>query len=200
MPTDHQSNRDKISYSKLAQDFPDDYIDQGRIIDKLNGYLAWHHFPIRMDNEGVCSGLSMVYAKYVLEGRAEEFKKMLHLISGDIQPESESDNALNHFAVEVVLTQSPRQFEKELSRNHSIQCLTIDGERLNSAFNFAITTKNENWAEIISALDLREDEPMLISSKRHCICVTKKDGRYTVYDPNYRDGFRYFENSTILVE
>lgn len=192
--------QNKTHYTKLTQDLPEEFIDQGQIIEKLNGYLAWHHFPIHLDDQGMCNGLSTVCAKYILENKLDEFKKILHLISEDIRPDSECDNALNHFAVEVVLTQSPPEFEKKFSQKTAMQCLTIDGERLSSSFDFTLSAQDESWTEIIENLDLKEDEPMLVNGADHCICVHKKLGKYIVYDPNYRDGFRYFDDEIELVK
>ncbi len=186
-------------YSKLSQDSPDKPINQRKIIDSLNGYLSWHHFPIHVNSTGTCKGLSTVYAKYVLEGRKKEFIDMLYKISSDLQPNSEHDNFLNHFAVEVVLTQLPTQYENTLTQKTSIQCLEIEGSRLHASFDFSMSTKDENWAKLIAELDLKENEPMLLNTATHCVCVTKEHGKYCVYDPNYEEGIRFYEDETAVI-
>lgn len=188
-----------IKYNRLEQDVDEEPINQLQIIKRLNAYLAWHHFPIRMGAAGMCRGLSTVYAKYVLENRTREFKHILYLISGNVQPDSEHDNAINHFAVEVALTQSPHEYEKSITQKNSMQCLEIDGERLSSSFDFGMSSKNENWPDIISDINLNHDEAMIMSGPNHSVCVTQSNGQYAVYDPNYSDGSRYFEDAVSLV-
>ncbi|MCR9192745.1 MAG: hypothetical protein NXI01_08840 [Gammaproteobacteria bacterium] len=178
------------------------------MIERLNGYLAWHHFPIEMDKEGMCRGLASVNVKYILEGKGHEFLEMLEKISGDIQPDSEHDNFINHFVVEVALTQMPYLFDAGVSeqgilQKNSIQCLEIEGERLSSSFDLSMSTKDENWVEIISNLELKEDEPILVSNNNHCISVKKTSselGKYVVYNPNYPEGIRCFADETALVQ
>ena len=196
-PSGHTNHGD---YSKLSQDSPDAPIDQRKIIDNLNGYLAWHHFPIGINYEGTCLGLSTVYAKYVLEGRRKEFMEMLITISDDLQPNSDHDNFINHFAVEVALTQFPAIYEPKLTQRTSIQCLEIEGDRLYSSFDFSMSTRDDNWSELIHTLDLKADEPMLVTTVNHCICVTKEQGKYCVYDPNYKEGIRFFEDETAVIK
>ena len=199
MSKNSQPEQGNIKYNRLEQDVDEEPINQLRIIKRLNAYLAWHHFPIRMGDAGMCRGLSTVYAKYVLENRTREFKHILYLISGNVQPDSEHDNAINHFAVEVALTQSPTEYKKSITQKNSMQCLEIDGEHLSSSFDFGMSSKNENWPDIISDINLNHDEAMLMSGPNHSVCVTQSNGQYAVYDPNYSDGFKYFEDAVSLV-
>lgn len=55
-------------------------VDQKQVIDKLNLYLKRHNMPVQMNNEGVCNGLATLYAKYVLEGKENQFFKILEEI------------------------------------------------------------------------------------------------------------------------
>ena len=192
-------NDDKRDYAQIAQDL-DEPINQLRIIQRLNGYLEWHHFPIRMGHKGICRGLSTVYAKYVLEGKSNEFKHLLYMIAGDIQPDSEHNNALNHFAVEVALSQSPQHYEKEIRQRNSAQCLEIHGEKLKSSFDFGMDANNENWPDLLTTLNLNHDEALLVSGFNHSVCVTRKNWQYILYDPNYSDGFRSFPDENSLIQ
>ncbi len=191
-------------YTKLSQNIPDrPMVNQSRIIDRLKGYFDWHHFPRIINTDGICRGLSSVFAKYIVQGKGNEFLDILSTISGDIQPSSEHDNFINHFAVEVAMTQLPKYFENRFAQKNSIECLEIEGERLFPSFSFAMCTKDENWAEIIGGLNLDREEPMLVSGKNHSVCVLKSHGKpegYLIYDPNYPEGIRHFTNEAALIQ
>ncbi|WP_019217070.1 hypothetical protein [Legionella tunisiensis] len=44
-------------------------LSQNQVIENLNQYLQWHNLPLEMNPDGVCNGLAIVYAKYILEGK-----------------------------------------------------------------------------------------------------------------------------------
>lgn len=185
--------------SKKPKINPHPVINQSNVIDILNKYLDWHNLPLRMNRTGICNGLATVYAKYALEGRQEEFREMLIQVA-TMSPSSELDLDVNHFVTEIVLSFLPDDFNKEKNQFHSIESLQIDGQKIRSSFEFGLVTSDENWATIIRNLDIKDDEAMLVRSVNHAITVTKKNGRYIVYDPNYSAGFKAFTNEKKLID
>ncbi|CDZ78948.1 hypothetical protein BN59_03263 [Legionella massiliensis] len=81
-------------------------IDQARVIANLKRYLDWHNLPFRMNREGVCNGLAAVYAKYALQGKQEEFKRILSKIT-TMSIDPESDEQVNEFAKDVAQSFKP---------------------------------------------------------------------------------------------
>ncbi len=174
-------------------------ISQKRIIDNLNQYLKWNNLPVRMNEDGVCNGLASVYAKYFLANKEAEFFDMLKYIAGE-KINAEMESKVNHFVVEIVTSFAPRKFNPAISPLHSSEMLTINNKPLKAAFNFGTTTTKRNWAEIISEINLREDEVMRVVGTHHAICVSKKNGLYHIYDPNYSAGARSFQNEQDLIQ
>lgn len=123
---------------------------------------------------------------------------MLHRISS-MKPESELDSHIDHFAAQVALTFEPQLFDKESAQSKAIEILEVEGKRLKSAFEFGIVTSDKNWSTIIKSIALKEDEAMLVSSSRHIITITRKNGEYVVYDPEYNEGFKTFPTEQSLI-
>lgn len=57
-------------------------LSQNHLINRLKAYLTRCNLPIKVNEGGICNGLATVHAKYVLEGRGDEFFDMLNYISG----------------------------------------------------------------------------------------------------------------------
>ncbi|GGI92472.1 YopT-type cysteine protease domain-containing protein [Legionella impletisoli] len=174
-------------------------LGQGQVIDNLNRYLEWHNLPLRMNKEGICNGLAMVYVKYVLENKEKEFFDMLGYIAGK-EISSEMEIQVNHFVNEVILSFIPEKYDKKLNQSNAIKALAIDNKSLKSSFDLALVTSDDNWANIFTSLSLRENEVMRVASINHTVAVAKKEGQYIVYDPNYSSGFKTFANEKQLVQ
>ncbi|CEG57264.1 hypothetical protein [Legionella fallonii] len=173
-------------------------IHQSKVINNLNNYLKWHNLPVRMNESGICNGLASVYAKYVLEGRQDEFMEKLSQIA-TMTTRAELDSHINHFVTEIVLSFLPQQFNKELSQSQSIETLQIDGKKLSSSFDFGMVTSDKKWISILQELQLRENEALIVRSLNHAITITKEKDGYKVYDPNYQSGFRIFPDEKSLI-
>ncbi len=65
---------------------------------------------------------------------------------------------LNHFVVEVVLSQSPGAFDDRFTQMQSLQHLQIEGKTLKPSFTFKMDTSSANWCAIIDKLSLQPDE------------------------------------------
>ncbi|MGM9454354.1 Dot/Icm type IV secretion system effector LegA2 [Legionella bozemanae] len=173
-------------------------VDQKQVIDKLNLYLKRHNMPVQMNNEGVCNGLATLYAKYVLEGKENQFFKILEEIVKK-NPASAMESDINQFVYDVVLTLFPEQFDKELSQASSMRALTINNKPMKSSFDFAITTSDKNWEEIFKTLALQQNEVMRIGGTMHAVSVRRKDNKYVVYDPNYSSGTKEFASEREVI-
>lgn len=175
-----------------------DNIEQARVIRNLNAYLKWHNLPLKLNTAGVCNGLAAVYSKYYLEGKASDFFRMLQYVAGK-KANSEQEMEVNHFVSEVILCAFPEQFSPILSQKNAVEILKINGKALQPAYLLTLTTSDENWANILRQIALKDHETMQISSVNHAISVSRKDNQYTLYDPNYSSGFKVFETEEQLV-
>lgn len=183
-------------------------ISQSRIVDNLNKYLEWNNLPVRMRQGGICNALAAMYAQDFLnhqkvDGASEateqpSFRAMLDRIAS-MKPTSELDSQVDHFAAQVALTFAPQFFDKESSQRDAIEILKVEGKSLKSAFEVGLVTSDKNWCTIIKSIALQEDEAMLVGSPRHIITITRKNGEYVVYDPNYDSGVKTFPNEETLM-
>jgi hypothetical protein len=175
-------------------------IHQGLIIESLNNYLKWNNLPFTMNESGICHGLAIVYAKMHAQGRDEDFKKILGYIAGTMRPDLEMATQLNHFIADLLISFDPVVFDKQLSQEHGPSMIGIGGKALKTPLKIAMTLYDDDWAELIEELDLKDKETFLVSSVYHSVSVSKQDGVYTVYDPNYIKGFKTFNNENSLVK
>ena len=179
---------------------------QGHILKKLNKELKRQKLPqvLKFSEKGVCRGLSSVYAKYALQGKEDEFFKILHVISiGAVESEEKFGlqmGTVNIFAAEVLQTQEPWIYEPRVSQGTSYSMLKIDNQPLKSAFSFALATSDSHWEKVIGNINLQNDEVLIVSGKRHCVAVRKENNKYKVYDPNYSSGVKTFATEKRLID
>lgn len=173
--------------------------DQGTIIQTLNRYLSLQNIPFRLNETGMCNGLVVVRAKYRLEGRGDDFNRLLKYISGDFSIKH-NDVEVNAFVFELMKGFFPEQFDNRLNQDNAIESFDIAGNYLKSVFNFGLIGSDDNWSEIFKTIDLKENEEMLLGSVNHRVSVSKKDGKYVVYDPNYLFGDKYFDTTASLIK
>lgn len=179
-------------------------INQTRIVNNLNDYFQWNNLALEMNRGGICHGLATVYAKYVVEGREKEFEQILEYISGH-KPQGLEPQKINLLISQVLESFLPEHFNKQLSQMRSIEALTIDNQALQSSFSFALCANDESWNSILADINLNVDDAMLVSSINHTVTVARalsNEGEaegYVIYDPNYPEGFRAFENEAALV-
>lgn len=174
-------------------------INQGKIIANLNKYLDWHNLPIRVDRRGICNGLVAVSAKYKLEGRQSEFLRILNRIAG-MTSQEELDSEVNHFVTQIVLSADPRLFNRAWNQYKAIEMVQIDNKSLKASFEVGLVTDDQNWGTIIKEISLENDEIMLVRGMNHAISISKENGQYVVYDPNYKLGFKTFSSEQSLVK
>lgn len=172
-------------------------IDQGLIIENLNAYYKWHNLPLYMNETGICNGLAMVHAKYVLQEEEQKFKFLLRCIANnDFQGHEEE---INHFAIEVLISFSPHTYDSKMNQHTGMNMLKVNNQFLTSSYNFSLATSDDNWAEIIKLISLQDREVARVTSCNHAVSIYKKAGKYHVYDPNYTDGFKTFANEKQLI-
>lgn len=165
-----------------------DLIDQNEISTKLEAYAQSHHLSIHLDAEGICNGMCHVYAKYCLEGKREEFFNLLQYISKT--PAHELTDKIRQFTIDIFLTCRPELFNDTLSQAKAHKTLYLGHEPLNNALDFAMVLDDESWETVFKEIAPNSDEVILVHGYRHVVAVSKNktDGKYVIYDPNYRFG------------
>lgn len=174
-------------------------VNQSHAIKNLNQYLAWHNLPVRVDDMGICRGLASVYAKYAIQDQQKKFFELLSKIA-TMTTGTELDDEINHFVVEIVLSQMPHKLNASITQRESIETLQIEGQALKPSFELAMVTSDKNWCEIIKGFQLQNNEVMLVCGVSHAIAISKKNNNYIIYDPNYSSGFKTFSTEEQLIK
>lgn len=175
-------------------------LSQNQVIENLNKYLQWHNLPLEMNHDGVCNGLAVIYAKYTLEGKKEEFLDLLKYVAGEkVSQGTEEEERVNQFVAQVVFSFQPEKYSNGLNQTRAYETQNINNKPLKSDFDLPLVTNDANWGKIFADISLQDDEVMLVRSLNHTISISKKDGKYEVYDPNYEDGPKLFSNESDLV-
>lgn len=176
-------------------------IDQGRIIHNVNQYLERNGFSIRFDEGGVCQGLAMMHAKYCMEGREADFWGLLKNIS-----HPSSDSALENahiFITQVLLAFAANQYNQNISQDNSFSMLRLESggesKAFLPAFSFALVADDRNWANCLREIALDDNEIAQVSSIDHAITISKKNGQYHVYDPEYPTGIKSFSTESEVI-
>lgn len=174
---------------------------QHHVIETLNAYLNYHNVPAsyRLNTNGICSGLSTLYAKAVLLNQQEEFMEMLQYLSKR-QPNSEMDIRVNQFIFEVLKLASPELFTVETGQSSITQTITLEGKDIQTLFKLGLVTTAENWEAIFSEIKLENGEAMLVRSVDHCVSISRNsNGHYRLYDPNYDCGVKEIKSEVDLI-
>lgn len=179
---------------------------QGKLIALINQYLKWNNLPIEWNVGGVCRGLAIIHAQYTLQGKEAQFYKMLDKISAMTEKDSldtrelDPSEDVDHFIHQVLLAFRPDLWDKQYSQDDSHKMIKVGDKPLDSDFHLAMVTTAENWEKIIrDEINMQENETFLVSSGVHAVSVHRKNGQYTIYDPNYSKGKKTFKNEKDLV-
>ncbi|MBL7478454.1 hypothetical protein [Legionella bononiensis] len=120
-------------------------MDQYHLIPMINAYLQHQgKIQLKADNNGLCNGLSSVYCKYVIEGKQDEFIKIIQAIikkagaialikKGEIAEGTQqfnesgeiSDSQINKFIGEAIFALLPEEFDKRYAQDDSVSLLGV---------------------------------------------------------------------------
>lgn len=172
-------------------------VSQDKVIKHLNQYFKAQNLPLTLDTGGICNGLAHVYAQYCLFHDEEKFMRILRVIASGQMDGVTHDNEINLFITQVFLSFIPQQYNKELSQATAIKAL---GKPIETVFELGAVLSNKDWQRLIMDIELQEDEVILVNSVDHTIAISRKQGKYVVYDPNYDAGTHTFKNERSLVQ
>lgn len=175
-------------------------LSQGRFIPALNKYLENNKISIKLDEGGICNGLSSVYCKYALQGKSSEFFVMLkRIIDKDLNTDYSLDTKLAEFLQEVILTQTPAEYDEKMNQSKGIGKLKIDDQPIDSLLNLSATATVVQWTAVFNQIK-RNGLAYTVSTPYHTIAISVENDTFRVYNPNFKEGFREFKDTKQLVE
>ncbi|MFT4059511.1 MAG: hypothetical protein QM652_08180 [Legionella sp.] len=153
-----------------------------------------------MNEGGICNGLATLHAAYALKGEPGKFEKILKFIADGIKEEGIENEDIDVFAIQVAATFEPEQYNLQLSQSNAVEMLSVNGYSLKSSYNLALVTDNESWESVFKELALKNNEVLQVSNMNHAISIQKINNVYTVYDPNYSEGYKNFTSEKDLIK
>jgi hypothetical protein len=172
------------------------WVSQELVVEKLNDYFKANNLPLKMNEGGICNGLAHVYALYALTGKEDKFYAILKAITTGSIDSSLEPGDFELFITQVLLSFLPEKYNKELSQSNAIKTFQ---DKLSSVFALGMVLDNQAWQLAFKDIDLQDDEVMIVSSVNHTIAVSKKNGQYKIYDPNYLWAFHTVNSERSLV-
>ncbi|KTD66202.1 hypothetical protein [Legionella spiritensis] len=159
---------------------------QIKIINEVNRFLSQEDAPILLNTEGICAGLAVVYIKYRLEGKKDEFFRLCRQLAS-LPPHykfSEGDK-LALFIRDIEIAFNTTKYTKGKAYQGELENqVFIDGKPIKREFDIGLVESKEQWAKIFAQMS-NEGRSYYIQSPNHAIAVTCVNGQYEIYDPNY---------------
>lgn len=176
--------------------------EQYLVIRNLNNYLKYHNLPIKVNEDGICHALSTLYIQYKLDGKEQEFERLLSIIAQKTAVEGSVDDAkIFALVTEIIALHSGKGTRNQYNQSNCHEQLFVEGQSLKSLFQIGLATNLENWARIVSDISLRQNEVMRVTTLDHTIAIARdKDGGYNVYDPNNSKINQKFDNEKEMVQ
>ena len=172
------------------------FVSQDIVIEKLNRYFTSQNLPLKCNEDGICNGLAYVYAQYVLMGDEDKFRRILKAIASGNVDQSLQPGEFELFITHVLLSFIPEQYNKKLSQAQAIQAFG----QSETVLEVGMVLDDNQWQSVIKDIDLKDDEVMLVNSINHTVAVSRKKGKYIVYDPNYLLGDHPIRSERALIQ
>lgn len=167
-------------------------IHQNRIIKTLNRIISSTIFKetgVKMNENGVCGGLTAVYLINKAKGKEADFFKQLKKIGGLIGkiPDKEKSSVFE-FCRDVEFAYSPFKYKKEVAQGELDQLYVNkqDGH-IEADYNVVMPFRIDAIPDIIKQT-VHDGEMCYLSANRHAIGLYRKGDEYYLYDPNEPEG------------
>ncbi|MGQ3891651.1 hypothetical protein [Legionella sp. CNM-4043-24] len=159
--------------------------EQALIISSANQLLKQTDHSIRLNEDGICSGIASVYIKYFLSGRESDYFRLCHkLANPPAHYRIGDDEELDYFIYEVQLAFSPNTFILGARQSSLEKFLTIEGQPIKNEFNFGFQTTDSVWTTFFDAIK-NNGRAYYISSMGHAIALSCENNQWSIVDSNY---------------
>jgi hypothetical protein len=161
-------------------------IKQKRLIPLIQAYLNDRDIDLKVNESGICAGLSNVASQYMLEGRSAEFQQLMSRIASKIEAKDSSpDSEIDEFIQKVIYAFMPQEFDHTKSQPDMIQEINADGEKVALPFQFSAVTSDDEWSLLFSKIyENAQGSVIRINSPDHAITVHCQEKGFVIYDPN----------------
>lgn len=175
--------------------------NQTRIINAVNMCLKQHSdLEFELNKSGVCAGLAGLYIKYALENKTTQFFSIINRLSTlPTIYRLGGDAELDEFIIKIEKTFRPNEYSGfQLEQGDLDKILHIGDKPLRNEFNFGFMSKEQQWEKILGQIT-RNNRAYYICSQDHAVALSIKNGKYSLYDPNYTQETKEFSSAKEVI-
>lgn len=175
--------------------------NQTRIINAVNICLKQHSdLEFELNKSGICAGLAGLYIKHALENKTTQFFSIINRLSTlPTTYRLGGDEELDEFIIKVEKTFRPNEYSGfQLEQGDLDKILHIGDKPLRNEFNFGFMSKEQQWGKILEQIT-HNNRAYYICSQDHAVALSIKNGKYSLYDPNYTQETKEFSSAEEVI-
>ncbi len=170
---------------------------QAKIIRNVNLYLHQKDALFKLNEQGVCAGLSAMYVRYSLQNRAKEFFKITRKLAHSFEEEIFQDEEMTSFLRDIEIYFNRLTYKGDHSQAELTDSVSINGHAIKKEYALGLIDSKENWAKTLGAL-YHEGRSCIVQSHNHAVALEFKDKQYIIYNPNYDLDAHADENDDVV--
>ncbi|MDR3502036.1 MAG: hypothetical protein P4L79_05575 [Legionella sp.] len=175
---------------------------QIRIINAVNLCLQQkENIEFALNRLGVCAGLAGLYVKYSVENKTHQFFSILERLA-NLPPNYRigNDPLIDDFIIQIEKVYNPEDYSgHQLIQGDLDRILHVGAKPLSNEFNFGLVAEEQEWTQILEQIT-HPDRAYYIGSHDHAIAVSFKNGKYSIYDPNYQQRTKEFTSAKEVIQ
>lgn len=175
---------------------------QSKIINIVNRCLKQKtKIDFEFNKGGVCGGLAGLYVKYALENKTNLFFNVLERLS-KLPPDYQlgDDPSIDDVIIQIEKVFNPKAYSNyQIGQEDLEKILSINNMPIINEFNFGLITEDNRWENILQNIT-RNNRAYSIMSTNHAIAVSYKNGKYSIYDPNYHQKTKEFVSAKEVIQ
>ena len=158
--------------------------DQSKIIDSVNRFLNTTHVNVSLSEEGICSGLVVLYLLAKSAGSENRFfEKNRNLARLRRQDFNDQASLISEFCQKVEVAFNPVRYNPGMQQTHLDKILSLFGQSVKSKFQLGLSADKVKFCEIFNKC-IKDDELIYFSARKHAVGLYKKNGKYYLYNPS----------------
>ncbi|SKA30423.1 MAP7 domain-containing protein [Legionella maceachernii] len=160
---------------------------QSKIISSVNIILSQKGISLKLNNNGVCSGLVALFVKYFLKGDLPEFfRQSQSLANPPKHYQIGQDEKFDQFILETEIAFNPQEYNKNSSQGDLDKIITIDGVPVKNEYNIGLVENEINWTKVLEEIR-NNGRACYVAANKHAVGLAFENDQYIVFDPNYQE-------------
>ncbi len=171
---------------------------QATLIPVVNRYLKrqGHHF--RLNHQGICNGLVVLFIQMALEKKRAQFFQLKKSLAALDETNSMLSAEESSFIHKSCFAYNPQGFGEKIGQEELEKYVSIFGEPIQHEYTLSLKTHEDVWPSIIRDVCFN-NRLIYLGSNEHAMVLYKENEQYFLYDPNYEEDVRVFHDERALV-